>query len=99
MAIYRRQHDARKPAIDHRFNNFDLAAGIDFEGGRIPLDLEMKFTRGFDRAGMDRLPENMVRTLGNNADDAHLRPPACDRRNESHNNHELLHFTYLDMTC
>ena len=68
--------DAVEAAIDHRVDDFDLPGGVDFERGRVPFHSAPDFTGRLDRAGMDRLPENMIGALGHDSDHALPASPA-----------------------
>ena len=57
------RHDPAEAPVDRGLDNFDLAAGIDFERRRVPFDGEVKLAAGFDGAGVHGLPEDVVRVL------------------------------------
>ena len=71
LGIHWRQHDTVGLAGDEVLDDGDLTRRIDFHLGRVPLDVELELAARLDRARMDRLPECVVRALGDNADDGH----------------------------
>ena len=67
LVVHRRQYDARQMPVDHRIDNADLAARVNFQRRRVPFNVESKFAPGLDRARMHGLPENVACTLRHHA--------------------------------